>query len=92
MKSPRDAKTFEQICELQSDGADVPDDFWCSIDEKTLSIYQQKLGERPTQKIVITRKAFNQIVDWYNTGSRRPAKRGPKAAQVSRLVNREKGK
>ncbi len=73
-KAPREAKTFDQICELRSDGIDAPDNFWCSVDEKTFAIYQQKVGEHPTQKITISRKAFNQIVDWYNTGSKRPAK------------------
>lgn len=63
-RSPQKSKTFEQICELQTDGWNGKN-YWMCVNEGSVSLYAQTVGEAPTQKIDIPRATFDRMVAWY---------------------------
>ena len=63
--SPREAKTFKQICSLKRDNIDSKTS-WILIDVGVVYIHNQENGEISTGKVVLTRQEFNKFVDWYN--------------------------
>ena len=70
--APVDAKTFKQICELPRDN-DSYGNFWWIIDEGTITLSNQKIGEEPTERITLRRHVFEKLVRWYLTGSKAKA-------------------
>ena len=72
---PRDAKTFKQFLELQSDNHAVVEG-WILLNEGSVTLQNQKSGERPTGSVNFSRRAFKALVDWYNRDQKRsPSKR-----------------
>lgn len=63
--TPRTATTHEKIVKLPRDNWEHGD-FWMMIDGGEVIITQQKLGEQPTAKIRLPRRAFNHFIDKYN--------------------------
>ena len=68
--TPMKAKTFNQICDLRTDHAEIGD-YCLMIDEGTVHLNEQALGESPTREIQIARDAFDKMIRWYVTGSKR---------------------
>lgn len=62
--SPRDARTSNQLCRLQSDNIDISN-FWLLCGPDYVALAQQKAGEKPTQAFSIPKKHFNRLVEWY---------------------------
>jgi hypothetical protein len=63
--SPRNAKTFKQLCSLRTDNTQSKTS-WILLDVGTVHIHNQKNGENSTGEVTLTRREFNQFVDWYN--------------------------
>lgn len=70
LKTPREARTFAQICKLPRDNVDSGD-FWIAIDEQTVTVAHQQTGAPAISKTTIPRRQFEALIDWYNTGSKR---------------------
>ena len=68
VRTPREAKTFAQICEMPRDNWSYGD-FWMMVVGPDVVITKQRSGEMSTEKIKIPRRVFNRFVDIYNTGS-----------------------
>jgi len=66
---PRDAITFDEICQLERDNVGAGD-FWLILDgeDGTVTIAEQPLGEKFKTKVTMPREVFDVFVDWYNTG------------------------
>jgi len=67
MKTPMEAKTFNDICSLKRDNL-TAGGYWIILNELGITICKQNPGEEPTQEITIPRKSFNRMVKWYTTG------------------------
>ena len=82
---PRDAKTFNQQCLLQTDGHGTKD-YWILIDCGKVYIHAQRVSESTTQRIAIRRGDFNRLVDWYNREQklRKPIRLSPTQAKKGR--------
>jgi hypothetical protein len=63
--SPRNARTFRQICALKEDNAWTKR-AWLLIDVETVYIHNQKSGEDSAGTVALSRKDFDKFVDWYN--------------------------
>ncbi|MFH1485600.1 MAG: hypothetical protein ABIH46_05990, partial [Chloroflexota bacterium] len=63
---PRDAITFDGICQLERDNIYVGN-FWMSLQDDTVMLVMNPKGWGKAQ-IVIPRDIFDVFVDWYNTG------------------------
>jgi len=68
--TPKEAKTFKQICKLPRDNISYGD-YWTIIDEKEITIVKQTVGEEPKEKICIPRFIFERFANWYNTGKQK---------------------
>jgi hypothetical protein len=62
---PRDTKTLKQICSLQSDCHDTKE-AWILVDIGVVYLHLQRNGEKSTSNIMLSRKDFNVLIDWYN--------------------------
>lgn len=70
--TPREARTFDQICSLRRDGASYGD-YWIQLEEMVVTLVEQKIGERPRSITALPRHVFEKFIRWYDTGStRRP--------------------
>jgi hypothetical protein len=63
--TPRTATTIKQICALKNDGIETKKS-WILIEKDVVHLYNQKMGEAPTENVTISRQDFNRFVDWYN--------------------------
>ena len=68
VRTPREAVTFNQICEIPRDNMGTKD-FWFMVDGGAVIIAKQTSGSDLEAKISIPRKDFNRFIDWYNTGT-----------------------
>jgi hypothetical protein len=64
--SPRKAKTFNQICSLQTDGKHTKNSWICLNSGSSIAIHNQRNGEESTGRVVISKREFNALIDWYN--------------------------
>lgn len=62
--TPRQTRTFEDICRLQTDHCDTKE-AWLSVDVGSITIMNQRTGEPSTGQVTLTRHAFGRFVDWY---------------------------
>ena len=62
---PRDAKTFSQMCRLQSDNKSVKRG-WILLDARSVILTNQMSGEASTGRVKFTRREFDALIDWYN--------------------------
>ncbi len=69
---PREAKTFDQICDLPRVHVDSGD-WHFMVDDGKIWISERALGEMPKQRIAIPRGLFNRFIDWYNGAKTRKA-------------------
>lgn len=78
--TPREAKTFEQICELDRDNVDT-DEHWMILDSggDEITLAAQQLGKPSSAKISMPRATFEAFIDWYNTGTFRKPRAKRKA-------------
>jgi len=67
--TPMKAKTFEQICGLKRDFAEIGD-WYLGLDSKTVYLTEQALQGSATQRIKLPRNVFDKFVRWYVTGSK----------------------
>jgi len=65
VKTPREARTFDEIYELPEDNWSGKT-HWLMIDQGFVSIVEQRMGEQSTAKIEIPRRTFDAMIDWYN--------------------------
>jgi hypothetical protein len=65
--TPREAETFDQICDLERDNTEI-DDYAILVDEAYVYLNEQRVGESPTASIQIPREIFNALIDWYQRG------------------------
>lgn len=65
--TPKTANTFNKICQLKRDNVSTRKS-WMLIDERGISICNQKIGETNTGKVRLTRKEFERFIKFYNTG------------------------
>ena len=63
--SPRVAKTFNQLCQLQTDNINSKTS-WLLVDEGVVYIHNQIKEHPSTGSVTLTRREFNRFVDWYN--------------------------
>jgi hypothetical protein len=61
---PQEAKTFEQICKLQTDNVQTADS-WLQLDEGVIVIQNQRKGEAATGRVELTRAEFDKFIAWY---------------------------
>jgi hypothetical protein len=65
--TPREAKTFDELCKLPRDNVDT-DAHWLMADVDTVTIAAQRNSEECTAKVKLPRATFEAFIDWYNTG------------------------
>lgn len=58
------AKTFDQVCSLQTDHKDLKN-FWMLTDSQHITIANQKTGEKCKQSIDMPKVDFDRFVVWY---------------------------
>ena len=63
--SPREAKTFKQIFQLQSDNHAVKAG-WIMIDGSVVVLCKQRDGEHAEAMVKLSRREFEALIDWYN--------------------------
>lgn len=63
--TPREAKTLDQICKLQTDGKDTKE-AWLIVDEGEVTICTQRNGEEATGKVRLSRRTFEALIRWYD--------------------------
>ena len=68
--TPKEAKTFEQICKLPRDNVESGD-FSIVLGSQEIYLAEQRPGEDRKQHIEIPRLNFNALVKWYLTGRKR---------------------
>ena len=71
--TPRQAKTFNQICTLQADKTETQNS-WLMLEEDVVYLTNQKSGEPPTGEVEISRKDFEKFIAWYDR-DQKPLKR-----------------
>lgn len=64
--SPRDAKSLDEICSLQTDNCSTKDAWIIITDGDHVTIQMQRNGESSTGAINIKKSNFNRLIDWYN--------------------------
>ena len=70
IKAPIECRTFDDICNMPRDNV-YCGDFSILIDECTVYLDEQKLGEPPKQQIAIPKSVFKKFITWYTTGKKR---------------------
>jgi hypothetical protein len=63
--SPRQAKTFDDVCKLNTDNHSLKDYWICLTGNNKINITKQRVGASSTESISIDRKSFNHLIDWY---------------------------
>lgn len=63
--SPRTANTNKEILKLKSDNKSTRD-AWILLDGNKVNICNQRNGHKATGFVKISKKQFNQLIDWYN--------------------------
>lgn len=78
--TPREAKTFDDICSLPRDNVST-DEHWIIINgENDVCISTQRNGEPRTESVHLPRETFEAFIDWYNTGKwKKPRKKKVKS-------------
>lgn len=66
-KAPRDARTFDDVCDMPRDNVSSGA-FWFLVDEVSVSVAEQKAGEAARAIVTLPRDVFNRFVNFYNTG------------------------
>lgn len=62
---PYDAKSTDDVCDgLRSDNFSSGD-VWIVVDGYRVTIAEQRVGDPPTQRVSLSRDAFNALIDWY---------------------------
>lgn len=64
IRSPKTARTFNQLCSLRTDNISFPWG-WVIVSEDQITIAMQKNGERATATIDISKRDFNRLIRWY---------------------------
>jgi len=67
--SPREARTLREVGSLKQDNKSTLD-AWILTDQKYVWIYNQRNGQEARGHIMLTKKQFNQLIDWYNGETR----------------------
>jgi hypothetical protein len=66
MYSPSEAKTVDQLCQLQTDHFDSKHYWFMPHDSSNqVTIVKQTSGQSSTQEIQIPRRTFDQMIKWY---------------------------
>lgn len=65
--TPREARTFKQICDLPSSSVDTPS-HWILLGSRGITICEQRLGGAGQRQVILPRRTFEKFIDWYNTG------------------------
>lgn len=63
---PRHAKTFEQVCSLNSDNKDVPHGWIILNSDGNVVLCNQLDGHSATGEVSFPPDEFNRLIDWYN--------------------------
>lgn len=66
MHSPKTANTLAKVCSLKRDNIEVGD-IWCMVDEDSVTICRQKIGEAASAMLTLSKRDFNRIVKFYTT-------------------------
>lgn len=70
--TPKEVNTFSKICSLKRDNTATKNS-WMLLggdgNPEHIIIVNQKLGESSTGSVVITKKAFERFIRFYETGS-----------------------
>jgi len=64
--SPRNAKTFGQICALNRDNLSSKHGWIMIGDGGTVAIAEQSAGNEAKGMVRLSRREFNRLIDWYN--------------------------
>jgi hypothetical protein len=62
--SPKEARTFSRICSLQRDNITFGD-YWMLVQERTVVISKQKVGESRAESAELPRHIFEKFIAWY---------------------------
>ena len=62
--APINAKTFNQICSLNTDNEDCVGG-WITIDQDSVYLENQEDGKKSTGSVSFKRRDFNKLVRWY---------------------------
>lgn len=65
--TPKTANSFKKICKLESDGFSTRNS-WIALEERHVYIYNQKNGHSATGKVILTKKEFERLIKFYETG------------------------
>jgi hypothetical protein len=65
--TPKTANTFNKVCKLERDVVSTRKS-WIIVSDKTISIYNQKTGEKSTGRVILTKKEFERFIKFYETG------------------------
>lgn len=71
--TPEQARTERQVCELKRTYVDSGE-YWFLMDESSVTLSHQKIGDAPTGQATLPRHVFEKFVRWYQTGSMRKAR------------------
>jgi len=72
--TPREAKTYHQICALDRDNLSTRKG-WIIVDVGKVTLVNQRPGHELSGEVTFTRAQFERLIDWYNTGAPKPAKK-----------------
>jgi hypothetical protein len=70
--SPRTVRTEKELCALRSDNRTVGDAWILMNGPCEVVIATQKLGEKATGMVKLTKDQFNRMIRWYQTPTRAP--------------------
>lgn len=62
--SPKNITKEKELLNLKSSVRSTKN-YWLSVDAKTIFICKQTAGSSSEQEIKISKKQFNQLIDWY---------------------------
>lgn len=87
VRSPQEARTFDQVFDLKTDNMDTKE-AWILTDGPTVTISTQRAGESATGKVTLSKRDFDRMVRWYLTPT--TCRKFPKT-QLAEVVGRGEG-
>lgn len=67
-KTPRTIRTFDEVCRLPRDNV-TSGDAWVILNSPSeIVIVNQRIGQKSTGEVRLSRRQFNRFIKWWETG------------------------